>query len=154
MGDLGSMLRSLENLGGRLLTFGQEASSSSEDDNDDDIEVEAVAQSPGYLAPPPWERPSQEEEEDAWSDAPPSPEEPVSPHKVAHATNALAESLRKKYDADAAALAAERASAQQELQRAAAEREALAAELRKAAEERRKLEERTSLLEQREAQQG
>ena len=46
------MLRSLENLGGRLLTFGQEessASSSSEDDGDDDIEVEAVAQSPGYL---------------------------------------------------------------------------------------------------------
>ena len=49
LGDLGSMLRSLENLGGRLLTFGQEsASSGSEDDNDDDIEVEAVAQSPGY----------------------------------------------------------------------------------------------------------
>ena len=158
LGDLGSMLRSLENLGGRLLTFGQEepleSASSSEDDGDDDIEVEAVAQSPGYLAPPPWERPSQEEEEDdAWSDAPPSPEEPESPQRVAHATNALAESLRKKYDADAAALAAERASAQQELQRAAAEREALAAELRKAAEERRKLEERTSLLEQREAQQ-
>ena len=152
LGDLGSMLRSLENLGGRLLTFGQEASSSSEDDNDDDIEVEAVAQSPGYLAPPPWERQQEEEEDDAWSDAPPSPEEPESPRQVAHATNALAESLRKKYDADAAALAAERASAQQELQRAAAEREALAAELRKAAEERRKLEERTSLLEQREAQ--
>jgi len=151
LGDLGSMLRSLENLGGRLLTFGQEESSESEDDNDDDIEVEAVAQSPGYLAPPPWERPQQEEVDDAWSDAPPSPE-PESPQRVAHATNALAESLRKKYDADAAALAAERASAQQELQRAAAEREALAAELRKAAEERRKLEERTSLLEQREAQ--
>ena len=112
LGDLGSMLRSLENLGGRLLTFGQEeASSSSEDDNDDDIEVEAVAQSPGYLAPPPWERPQQEEVDDAWSDAPPSPE-PESPQRVAHATNALAESLRKKYDADAAALAAERASAQ------------------------------------------
>merc|ERR1719271_1737263 len=94
LGDLGSMLRSLENLGGRLLTFGQEASSSSEDDNDDDIEVEAVAQSPGFLAPPPWERPQQEEEEDAWSNAPPSPEEPESPQRVAHATNALAEPLR------------------------------------------------------------
>ena len=101
------------------------------------------------MAPPPW---SVQEEEEAWSDAPPSPKNRSRP-EGSPATNALAESLRKKYDADAAALAAERASAQQELQRAAAEREALAAELRKAAEERRKLEERTSLLEQREAQQ-
>lgn len=163
LSDLGSMLRSLEGLGARLLTIGQpeeadpfdSVSSSSSDDDDDaeGIEVEALPalSTPGFQSPPPWERRDEgaEEEEETWSDAPPS-----SPEQADHErANALAESLRKQYDADAAALAEERAAASEEMRRAQAEREALAAELRKASEERRRLEERTSMLEQREAQQ-
>jgi len=161
LGDLGSMLRSLEGLGARLLTIGQpeeadpfdSVSSSSEDDDDaEGIEVEALPalSTPGFQSPPPWERREAEAaEEETWSDAPPS-----SPEQADHErANALAESLRKQYDADAAALAEERAAASEEMRRAQAERETLAAELRKASEERRRLEERTSMLEAREAQQ-